>query len=151
MHDPTNEGRDARRAKRRDEESVRRLAKAIVAKAIEDAAGEEPRTAISAIRWLVGHTTYGLTFEWCCEVIGITSQLRLETYEEVASHFVKETKRDTGRANSETARRSRALTRAFPTTFPVDRMTQEQYGAAYECGYGKTTRFMLSRRTSRDL
>jgi hypothetical protein len=50
---------------------MRRLAEASLSKAIEDADGRDAQPAYSAIRWLAGHTTEGLTFQTCCELIGI--------------------------------------------------------------------------------
>ena len=57
-----------------DEEGFRRLAKASLTKAIEDAAGRAEQTAYSAIRWLAGDTSAGLTFVRCCELIGVAPQ-----------------------------------------------------------------------------
>lgn len=59
------------RTSSKDREALRRLAKASLSKAIEDAGGRGLQPAYSAIRWLAGHTREGLTFQRCCELIGI--------------------------------------------------------------------------------
>ena len=81
----------------KDREGLRRLAKASLSKAIDDAGGGDLQPAHSAIRWLAGHATEGLTFRACCDLIGIAPhtvlrslrrryepiRLRLERYLEV--------------------------------------------------------------------
>lgn len=56
----------------KDGEGFRRLAKASLSKAIDDAVSGGSQEAYSAIRWLAGNTTEGMTFEACCELIGIS-------------------------------------------------------------------------------
>jgi hypothetical protein len=71
MHNETVSQRVAGRTSTEDKEALRRLAKASLSQAIEDAGGRGLQPAYSAIRWLAGHTTEGLTFQRCCELIGI--------------------------------------------------------------------------------
>jgi len=71
MYNRAHDESDAFATRQDDGADLRLLAEATVARAIEDAAGEQPQTAYSAIRWLAGCTTDGLTFDRCCEMIGI--------------------------------------------------------------------------------
>ena len=71
MQNEVANGPFAGRTVSREREALRRLAKASLSKAIEDAGGGGLQPAYSAIRWLAGHTTAELTFQRCCELIGI--------------------------------------------------------------------------------
>ena len=51
------------------DEGFRRLAAATVWRAIEDARGDDVQVAYSAVRWLAGETTEGLTLESCCQLL----------------------------------------------------------------------------------
>ena len=85
-----------------DTDGLRRLAKASLLKAIDDARGRDLQPAYSAVRWLAGNTSDGLTFLRCCELIGIAPnavrrslcrryeaiRVRLDKYIETNSMFV---------------------------------------------------------------
>ena len=71
MQNEAASGGIVRRVIPKDREAMRRLAKASLSQAIADAGGRGLQPAYSAIRWLAGDTTEGLTFQKCCELIGI--------------------------------------------------------------------------------
>ena len=55
-----------------DQQSAfRRLAAAALQAAIDDALGPDSQPAYSAVRWLAGDTTEGLTLEICCNLLGL--------------------------------------------------------------------------------
>jgi hypothetical protein len=117
-----NGDRDFRRPNPRDEQAFRRLAEASLAGAIDDAAGEGSQAAYSAIRWLAGHTADGLTFERCCELIGLAPhavrnslrrhykpiRLRFEKYQEVYLMAIAQSHRRAGTATSPPLERARS-------------------------------------------